>query len=94
MNTPLFILGWNFIPDQIILATFQALPYSCVSDTQQTIVKLHCRMASVPFNSLSNCSSLFFPALLRRTPLSERLEQAFYLIVDLRTLTVFIRLSA
>ena len=39
-------LGWN-LKDQIILATFQWLSSSCVTDTRQTILKLHWKMASV-----------------------------------------------
>ena len=41
MNTPPFIPAWNFIQAQIILATFHVLPFSCVSDTQQTIMRSH-----------------------------------------------------
>ena len=39
-------LAWN-LQDQIILATFHWLSSSCVSDTQQTILILHWKMASV-----------------------------------------------
>ena len=41
MNTPPFIPAWNFIQAQIILATSHVLPSSCVSDTQQTIIRSH-----------------------------------------------------
>ena len=41
MNTTPFIPAWNFIQAQIILTTFHVLPSSCVSDTQQTIMRSH-----------------------------------------------------
>ena len=60
--------AWNFTQDQSILASFHAFPSSCVSDTQQTIVRSHWKVASV--NSSTSHRLLDFLSSIRASLLT------------------------
>ena len=61
MNTPPFIPAWNFLQARIILAIFHVIASSCVSDTQQTIMRSHWKVASV--NSSASHRLDFLPSV-------------------------------